>query len=85
MTIVCLLRLFAVAFLVGLLPFVFPFMFCNETKRATAFDFYDVSLLCGLSIFWVAILLHHFIVLYHITLSHYVDRTYEITCLFLYY
>ena len=39
--IVCLLRLFAVALPAGLLPFVFPFMFCSETKRATAFDFYD--------------------------------------------
>jgi hypothetical protein len=39
--IVCLLRLFAVAFPQGLLPFVFPFMFCSETKRATAFGFYD--------------------------------------------
>ena len=25
----------------GLLRFVFLFMFCSETKRATAFDFYD--------------------------------------------
>ena len=40
-TIVCLLRLFAIALPTGLLPFVFPFMFCSETKRATAFDFYD--------------------------------------------
>ena len=40
MTTVFLLRLFAIALLVGLLPFVFPFMFCSETKRATAFDFY---------------------------------------------
>jgi len=39
--IICLLRLFAVAFPQGLLPIVFPFMFCSETKRATAFDFYD--------------------------------------------
>ena len=41
-----------------------------------------MSLSCGLSIFWVAILLHHFIVLYHITLSHCVDRTCGIACLF---
>ena len=40
MTIVFLLELFAVVFPTGLLPFVFPFMFCSETKRATAFDFY---------------------------------------------
>ena len=40
-TIVCLLRLFAVAHPMGLLPFIFPFIFCNETKRTTAFDFYD--------------------------------------------
>ena len=33
-------KLFAVALPTGLLPFVFPFMFCSETKRATAFDFY---------------------------------------------
>ena len=39
-TIVFLLRLFAVALPTGLLPFVFPFMFCSETKRAIAFDFY---------------------------------------------
>jgi hypothetical protein len=30
-----------------LLPFVFPFMFCSETSRATAFDFYD-----GVSVIW---------------------------------
>ena len=41
MTIVCLLRLFTVALLAGLLPFVFPFMFSSETERATASDFYD--------------------------------------------
>ena len=40
-TIVSLLRLFVVALSTGLLPFVFPFMFCSETKMATAFDFYD--------------------------------------------
>ena len=40
MTIVFLLRLFIVAIPARLLPFVFPFMFCSETKRATAFDFY---------------------------------------------
>ena len=40
MTIVFLLRLFVVALPAGLLPFEFPFMFCSETKRATAFDFY---------------------------------------------
>ena len=40
-TIVCLLRLFVIALPRGLLPFVFPFMFCSETKRASAFDFYD--------------------------------------------
>ena len=39
-TTVFLLRLFAVALPVGLLPFVFPFIFCSETKTATAFDFY---------------------------------------------
>ena len=41
MTIVSLLRLFAVALPAGLLPFVFSFMFCSETKRASAFDFCD--------------------------------------------
>ena len=40
-TIVCLLRLFVVALPAGLLPFVFSFIFCNETTKATAFDFYD--------------------------------------------
>ena len=39
--IVCFLRFFAVALPAGLLPFVLPFMFCNETKWATTFDFYD--------------------------------------------
>ena len=61
--IVCFLRLFAVAFPQGLLPFVFPFMFCSETKRATAFDFYDfVSLMwtkhflgCNSSLFYTAL------------------------------
>jgi hypothetical protein len=46
--IVCLLRLFTDALLQGLLPFVFPFMFCSETKRATAFDFYD-----RISVMWI--------------------------------
>ena len=80
--IVCLLRLFAIALPAGLLSFVFPFMFCSETKRATAFDSMTMSLLCRLSIFWVAILLHHFIVLYHITLSHCENRTCGIACFF---
>ena len=40
MTIVFLLRFFAVALPAGLLPFVFLFIFCSKTKRATAFDFY---------------------------------------------
>jgi hypothetical protein len=31
----------------GLLPFVFPFMFCSETSRATDFDFYD-----GVPVIW---------------------------------
>jgi hypothetical protein len=39
--------MFAFALPAGLLPFVFPFMFCSETSRATAFDFYD-----GVSIIW---------------------------------
>ena len=39
--VVCLLRLVAFAFSMGLLFFVIPFMFCSETKRATTFDFYD--------------------------------------------
>ena len=39
--IVYLLRLFAVVLPTGLLPLVFPFTFCSETKRATAFNFYD--------------------------------------------
>ena len=41
MVIACRLRLFAVALPAGLLSFIFPFTFCSETKRATAFDFYD--------------------------------------------
>ena len=39
--IVCLLRLFAVALSARLLSFVYPIIFCSETKRATVFDFYD--------------------------------------------
>jgi hypothetical protein len=39
--IVCLLGLFAVALPAGFLSFVFPFTFCSENKRATAFDFYN--------------------------------------------
>jgi hypothetical protein len=44
-----------------------------------------VSLSSGLSIFWDAILLLHFIVLHRITLNHYVGRTRGKTCHFLYY
>jgi hypothetical protein len=36
-----LLRLFAFALPEGLLPFVFPFMICSETSKATAFYLYD--------------------------------------------
>jgi hypothetical protein len=39
--------MFAFAFPAELLPLVFPFMFCSETSRATAFDFYD-----GVSVVW---------------------------------
>jgi hypothetical protein len=44
-----------------------------------------VSLSSGLSIFWDAILLLHFIVLHRITLNHCVGRTRGKTCHFLYY
>jgi hypothetical protein len=33
--------MFTFALSAGSLPLVFPFMFCSETSRATAFDFYD--------------------------------------------
>jgi hypothetical protein len=33
--------MFAFALPTGLLPIVFLFMFCSETSRATAFDFYN--------------------------------------------
>jgi hypothetical protein len=46
-------------------------MFCSETSKATAFDFYEVSLSSGLRIFWDANLLLHFIVLHQIFLNHY--------------
>ena len=67
MTIVCLLRLFAIALPAGLLPFVFPFMFCSEIKRATAFDFYDY-----VSFMWTK----HFLgcnssASFHCSISHY--------------
>jgi hypothetical protein len=39
--------MFAFALPAGLLSLVFPFMYCSETSRATAFDFYD-----GVSIVW---------------------------------
>jgi hypothetical protein len=39
--------MFVFALPAGLLPFVFPFIFCSETSRATAFDFYD-----GVSVIW---------------------------------
>jgi hypothetical protein len=39
--------MFAFALPAGLLPVVFPFMICNETSRATAFDLYD-----GVSVIW---------------------------------
>jgi hypothetical protein len=44
-----------------------------------------VSLSSGLSIFWDAILLLHFIVLHRIILNHYVGRTRGKACHFLYY
>jgi hypothetical protein len=39
--------MFVFALPAGLLPFVFPVMFCSETSRATAFDFYD-----GVFVMW---------------------------------
>jgi hypothetical protein len=39
--------MFSFALPMGLLPFVFPFMICNETSRAIAFDFYD-----GVFVIW---------------------------------
>jgi hypothetical protein len=39
--------MFAFALPAGLLPLVFPIMYCSETSRATAFDFYD-----GVSVVW---------------------------------
>jgi hypothetical protein len=39
--------MFAFALPTGLLPFVFLAMFCSETSRATAFDFYD-----GVLVIW---------------------------------
>jgi hypothetical protein len=74
--------MFAFALPVGLLRFVFPFMFCSETSRATAFDFYD-----GVSVIWTK----HFLgcnssaVLHRIILNHYVGRTRGKACHFLYY
>jgi hypothetical protein len=77
--------MFAFALPAGLVPLVFPFMFCSETSRATAFDFYD-----GVSVIWTMYFLEynssaHFIVLHHITLNHCVGRTRGTTCHFLYY
>ena len=73
MTIVCLLRLFAIALPTGLLPFVFPFMFCSETKRATAFDFHD-----HISFMWTK----HFLgcnssASFHCSISHYPKPLHE--------
>ena len=80
-----LLRFFAFALLAGLLLFVFPFMFCNETKRATAFDFYDC-----VSVMWTkhflgsnSSALFHCIILHF--LNHCMGRTCGIACHFLYY
>jgi hypothetical protein len=39
--------MFIFAFPAGLLPFIFPFMICSETPRATAFDLYD-----GVFVIW---------------------------------
>ena len=83
--IVFLLRLFVVAFPAGLLPLYFHSYFAVRLKWPLPLISMIMSLLCGLNIFWVAIFLHHFIGLYHITLSHYVDRTCGIACIFLYY
>jgi hypothetical protein len=38
--IVCLLRCLLLHFLQGLLPFVFPFMFCSETLWEPEFSFF---------------------------------------------
>jgi hypothetical protein len=46
--------MFAFALPAGLLPLVFPFMFCSETSRATAFDFYD-----GVSVIWTMYFLEY--------------------------
>jgi hypothetical protein len=56
---------------VGLLPFVFPFIFCGETLGPLPLIFMMVSPSSGLRIFWNANLLLHFIVLHHIFLNHY--------------
>jgi hypothetical protein len=59
--------MFAFVLPAGLLPFVFPFMICSETSRATAFDFYD-----GVSVIWTK----HFLgcncfVSFHCFIPHY--------------
>jgi hypothetical protein len=39
--------MFTFALPAGLLPFVFPFMICSETPKATTFELYD-----GVSVIW---------------------------------
>jgi hypothetical protein len=40
--------MFAFALPTGLMSFLFPFMICSETPKATTFDLYD-----GVSIMWI--------------------------------
>jgi hypothetical protein len=67
--------MFAFALPAGLLPFVFPFMIFMRLLGPLPLICMMVSLSSGLSIFWDASLLLHFIVLYCISLNHYMDRT----------
>jgi hypothetical protein len=83
--IVCLLRCLLLHFLWDCYHLYFHSCFAVRLPWPLPLISMMVSLSSGLSIFWDAILLLHFIVLHRITLNHCVGRTRGKTCHFLYY
>jgi hypothetical protein len=83
--IVCLLRCLLLHFLRDCYHLYFRSCFAVRLPGPLPLISMMVSLSSGLSIFWDAILLLHFIVLHRITLNHYVGRTCGKACHFLYY
>jgi hypothetical protein len=83
--IVCLLRCLFLHFLRDFYHLYFHSCFAVRLPRPLPLISVMVSLSSGLSIFWDANLLLHFIVLHRITINHYVGRTRGKACHFLYY